>query len=160
VSWKSELKPQLETSSTASSSARSSSASPAIHQECCAAACSSPCTCTPATATCTPTFRSTPTTTRCCRPPTRGRAHHGAGAGARRRVSGEHGIGITKLEFLTDDEIQPFRDYKARVDPEGRFNKGKLLPGADLGNAYTPSFSLLGTESLIMEQSRSATSRR
>jgi FAD/FMN-containing dehydrogenase/Fe-S oxidoreductase len=68
-------------------------------------------------------------------------------------VSGEHGIGITKLEFLTEDEIRPFREYKARVDPEGRFNKGKLLPGADLANAYTPSFSLLGTESLIMEQS-------
>ncbi len=68
-------------------------------------------------------------------------------------VSGEHGIGITKLEFLSDEEIQPFRDYKARVDPEGHFNKGKLLPGADLSNAYTPSFSLLGTESLIMEQS-------
>jgi FAD/FMN-containing dehydrogenase/Fe-S oxidoreductase len=68
-------------------------------------------------------------------------------------VSGEHGIGITKLEFLSEAEIQPFRDYKARVDPDGRFNQGKLLPGADLGNAYTPSFSLLGTESLIMEQS-------
>ena len=68
-------------------------------------------------------------------------------------ISGEHGIGITKLEFLTEAEIQPFRDYKARVDPEGRFNKGKLLPGGDLENAYTPSFSLLGTESLIMEQS-------
>ncbi|WP_291981186.1 DUF3683 domain-containing protein [Candidatus Accumulibacter sp. ACC005] len=68
-------------------------------------------------------------------------------------VSGEHGIGITKLEFLSDDEIQPFRDYKARVDPEGHFNKGKLLPGGDLSNAYTPSFSLLGTELLIMEQS-------
>ena len=68
-------------------------------------------------------------------------------------VSGEHGIGITKLEFLSDEEIQPFRDYKARVDPTGHFNKGKLLPGADLSNAYTPSFSLLGTESLIMEQS-------
>ncbi|WP_313950296.1 DUF3683 domain-containing protein [Accumulibacter sp.] len=68
-------------------------------------------------------------------------------------VSGEHGIGITKLEFLSEDEIRPFRDYKARVDPEGHFNKGKLLPGADLTRAYTPSFSLLGTESLIMEQS-------
>ena len=68
-------------------------------------------------------------------------------------VSGEHGIGITKLEFLTEKEIQPFRDYKNRVDPQGRFNKGKLLPGANLTNAYTPSFSLLGTESLIMEQS-------
>ncbi|HET7776815.1 MAG TPA: (Fe-S)-binding protein, partial [Azospira sp.] len=56
-------------------------------------------------------------------------------------------------EFLTEEEIGPFRAYKAKVDPEGRFNKGKLMPGGDLRNAYTPSFSLLGTESLIMEQS-------
>jgi FAD/FMN-containing dehydrogenase/Fe-S oxidoreductase len=94
-------------------------------------------------------------------------------------ISGEHGIGITKLEFLTDAELQPFADYKARVDPDGRFNKGKLLrnqeqvaqaePGlqakntyktaprsilfADLTNAYTPSFGLMGHESLIMQQS-------
>ena len=68
-------------------------------------------------------------------------------------ISGEHGIGITKLEFLSAQEMQPFRDYKQRVDPQGHFNKGKLLPGGDLSNAYTPSFSLLGTESLIMKQS-------
>ena len=135
-------------------------------------------------------------------------------------ISGEHGIGITKLEFLTDAELQPFADYKARVDPEGRFNKGKLLRNteqampaglareakntekiaetghlgvtadssskqgprdwlrqtagaaapsggrelreandrggyihADLTNAYTPSFGLMGHESLIMQQS-------
>jgi FAD/FMN-containing dehydrogenase/Fe-S oxidoreductase len=42
-------------------------------------------------------------------------------------ISGEHGIGITKFEFMTDAELQPFADYKARIDPEGRFNKGKLL---------------------------------
>ncbi|MCA8250578.1 DUF3683 domain-containing protein [Burkholderia multivorans] len=68
-------------------------------------------------------------------------------------ISGEHGIGITKLEFLTDDEIAEFRAYKQRVDPNGRFNKGKLLDGADLRNAYTPSFGLMGYESLIMQQS-------
>jgi FAD/FMN-containing dehydrogenase/Fe-S oxidoreductase len=72
-------------------------------------------------------------------------------------ISGEHGIGITKLEFLTEDEISEFRDYKLRIDPEGRFNKGKLLNleglGADLRNAYTPSFGLMGHESLIMQQS-------
>jgi FAD/FMN-containing dehydrogenase/Fe-S oxidoreductase len=68
-------------------------------------------------------------------------------------ISGEHGIGITKLEFLDEAEIRPFREYKNRVDPEGRFNKGKFMPGGDLADAYTPSFSLLGTESLIMEQS-------
>ncbi len=72
-------------------------------------------------------------------------------------ISGEHGIGITKLEFLTEEELGPFRAYKQRVDPEGRFNKGKLMPGGDMGNAYTPSFSLLGAESLIMEQSEIGT---
>lgn len=68
-------------------------------------------------------------------------------------ISGEHGIGITKLEFLSEDEIAPFRAYKQKVDPNGHFNKGKLLTEGDLRNAYTPSFSLLGAESLIMEQS-------
>ncbi len=88
-------------------------------------------------------------------------------------ISGEHGIGITKLEFLTEKELQPFAQYKAKVDPQGRFNKGKLLrpqdqPAAapangealservafsDLTHAYTPSFGLMGHESLIMQQS-------
>ncbi|MBV8617739.1 MAG: FAD/FMN-binding oxidoreductase [Curvibacter sp.] len=75
-------------------------------------------------------------------------------------ISGEHGIGITKLEFLSDAELKPFADYKQRIDPEGRFNKGKLLRSqagealhADLTNAYTPSFGLMGHESLIMQQS-------
>ncbi|MES2400615.1 MAG: FAD/FMN-binding oxidoreductase [Pseudomonadota bacterium] len=89
-------------------------------------------------------------------------------------ISGEHGIGITKMEFLSDEELQPFADYKAKVDPEGRFNKGKLLRNgvfaapqkltaepngplkdllSDLTNAYTPSFGLMGHESLIMQQS-------
>ncbi|MEX3628584.1 MAG: FAD/FMN-binding oxidoreductase [Burkholderia sp.] len=68
-------------------------------------------------------------------------------------ISGEHGIGITKLEFLTDEELREFRAYKQRVDPNGRFNKGKLMDGADLRNAYTPSFGLMGYESLLMQQS-------
>ena len=72
-------------------------------------------------------------------------------------ISGEHGIGITKLEFLTDEEMQPFWDYKARVDPEGRFNRHKLMKGSDLRRAYTPSFELLGAESLIMEKSELGT---
>ena len=86
-------------------------------------------------------------------------------------ISGEHGIGITKLEFMTDAELADFAAYKQRVDPEGRFNKGKLLRGgagradvaelgtepqlrpSDLSQAYTPSFGLMGHESLIMQQS-------
>ncbi|RQW77417.1 MAG: FAD-linked oxidase, partial [Methylococcus sp.] len=68
-------------------------------------------------------------------------------------ISGEHGIGITKYEFLEPDEVAPFHAYKASVDPEGRFNQGKLMPGSGLAQAYTPSFSLMGHESLIMQQS-------
>jgi FAD/FMN-containing dehydrogenase/Fe-S oxidoreductase len=68
-------------------------------------------------------------------------------------ISGEHGIGITKLEFLEPAEIEAFRAYKQEVDPEGRFNAGKLLAGADLASAYTPSFALIGAESLILDQS-------
>jgi FAD/FMN-containing dehydrogenase/heterodisulfide reductase subunit C len=68
-------------------------------------------------------------------------------------ISGEHGIGITKLEYLEPEKIAAFRGYKERVDPAGHFNRGKLLPGADLRNAYTPSFNLIGHESLILEQS-------
>ncbi len=67
-------------------------------------------------------------------------------------ISGEHGIGITKLEFLEPAEIAAFAEYKKRVDPEGHFNRGKLLAGADLRLAYTPSFALIGHESLILEQ--------
>ena len=68
-------------------------------------------------------------------------------------ISGEHGIGLTKLEFLDDASIATFARYKQKVDPSGRFNKGKLLPGADLRNAYTPSFGLLEAESIILEAS-------
>jgi len=96
-------------------------------------------------------------------------------------ISGEHGIGITKLEFLDDAELANFAAYKRRIDPKGHFNRGKLLraslaPGggaeeadaatatetatetatvwpADLSAAYTPSFGLMGHESLIMQRS-------
>jgi FAD/FMN-containing dehydrogenase/Fe-S oxidoreductase len=68
-------------------------------------------------------------------------------------ISGEHGIGITKYEFLNSEELADFHAYKQQVDPEGRFNRGKLMPGADMRAAYTTSFSLMGYESLIMQQS-------
>ena len=68
-------------------------------------------------------------------------------------ISGEHGIGLTKYEFLTDAELAPFQQYKREIDPNDHFNAGKLMPGADLRHAWTPSFGLMGHESLIMQQS-------
>jgi len=71
-------------------------------------------------------------------------------------ISGEHGIGITKIDFLEPQEIAEFTAYKNQVDPEGRFNKGKLLAGGNLDHAYTPSFNLMELESLILEKSELA----
>jgi len=68
-------------------------------------------------------------------------------------ISGEHGIGITKFDYLDKAELTPFAAYKQKVDPEGRFNKGKLLSGSNLERAYTPSFNLMELESLILEKS-------
>jgi FAD/FMN-containing dehydrogenase/Fe-S oxidoreductase len=68
-------------------------------------------------------------------------------------VSGEHGIGITKFQFLEPAVIEAFAAYKQKVDPEGHFNRDKLLPASTVHNAYTPSLRLLEQEALILEAS-------
>jgi len=68
-------------------------------------------------------------------------------------ISGEHGIGITKMQYLDDASVARFAEYKNNIDPHGHFNRGKLMPGSGLQQAYTPSFRLLKQESIILEQS-------
>ncbi len=69
-------------------------------------------------------------------------------------ISGEHGIGITKFQFLEQATIDAFAGYKQRVDPKGWFNRGKLLQGSGgLERAYTPSLRLLKQEAIILEES-------
>ncbi|HEX9627997.1 MAG TPA: DUF3683 domain-containing protein [Acidiferrobacterales bacterium] len=68
-------------------------------------------------------------------------------------ISGEHGIGITKFQYLEPDAVEAFAAYKRRVDPAGSFNRGKLLPGAGLERAYTPSLRLVQQEAIILEES-------
>ena len=68
-------------------------------------------------------------------------------------ISGEHGIGLTKYQYLSDEFKQAFIDYKQQVDPEGHFNAGKLMPGGGLENAFTPSLKLVEQEALILESS-------
>ncbi len=67
-------------------------------------------------------------------------------------ISGEHGIGLTKIEFLDSALLDPFHAYLKEVDPNRIFNRGKLSKDIRNDSIYTPSFSLLGAESLIMQQ--------
>jgi glycolate oxidase len=50
-------------------------------------------------------------------------------------LSGEHGIGLLKREFLADDISAPAIDVmlqvKAVLDPNGILNPGKIFPGGD-----------------------------
>ncbi len=72
-------------------------------------------------------------------------------------ISGEHGIGLTKLQYMESDKLSAFADYKNKIDPQGWFNRGKLLEGADLERAYTPSLRLLEQEAIILEESELGT---
>ena len=58
-------------------------------------------------------------------------------------VSGEHGIGITKIEFLAEDKIRALRAYKESVDPNGIINPGKLTQRKLDHKPYTFSFNRL-----------------
>jgi Fe-S oxidoreductase len=58
-------------------------------------------------------------------------------------VSGEHGIGITKIGFLAKDKIEALKRYKQRVDPKNILNPGKLTENTLAVNPYTFSFNRL-----------------
>ncbi|AKH21256.1 DUF3683 domain-containing protein [Sedimenticola thiotaurini] len=68
-------------------------------------------------------------------------------------ISGEHGIGLTKIQFLEESKLRDFVAYKKRVDPDRHFNRGKLMPGSNLDTAYTPSLRLVQQEAIILEAS-------
>ena len=66
-------------------------------------------------------------------------------------ISGEHGIGLTKMHYLDAQSIDDFANYKQEIDPNGHFNRGKLMPNSGLDNAYTPSLRLVEREALLLE---------
>jgi len=68
-------------------------------------------------------------------------------------ISGEHGIGLTKIRYLEPEAIDAFRAYKQKIDPDGVFNRDKLMDDAGLENAYTPSLRLVQQEALLLEAS-------
>ncbi len=66
-------------------------------------------------------------------------------------ISGEHGIGLTKIKYLEPEKVEKFVEYKNQIDPNHVFNRGKLMPDSSLDVAYTPSLTLVEQEALILE---------
>jgi FAD/FMN-containing dehydrogenase/Fe-S oxidoreductase len=66
-------------------------------------------------------------------------------------VSGEHGIGVTKLKYLERERITELSAYRHEVDPGGLMNPGKLEDYEVLGYIFTPSFNLLELEARILQ---------
>jgi len=66
-------------------------------------------------------------------------------------VSGEHGIGVTKLKYLDPELIAKLSAYRKEVDPHGLMNPGKLEDYEALGHIFTPSFNLLELEADILQ---------
>jgi Fe-S oxidoreductase len=58
-------------------------------------------------------------------------------------VSGEHGIGITKLRFLNKEKMDALRSFKERVDPRDVCNPGKLVQRELPVQPFTFSFNRL-----------------
>ena len=58
-------------------------------------------------------------------------------------VSGEHGIGITKISFLDKSKMDALREFKARVDPRDILNPGKLVQRQLPVRPFTFSFNRL-----------------
>ena len=66
-------------------------------------------------------------------------------------VSGEHGIGITKMKFLEQSRLDELRRYRQEIDPQGIMNPGMLNDPAIIDKVYTPSFNLLELEAKILQ---------
>ncbi|MEF8823084.1 MAG: FAD-binding and (Fe-S)-binding domain-containing protein [Desulfohalobiaceae bacterium] len=59
------------------------------------------------------------------------------------QVSGEHGIGITKIGYLSEDKIDDLAEYRKQVDPHGIMNPEKLCSKELVVNPYTFSWDRL-----------------
>lgn len=66
-------------------------------------------------------------------------------------VSGEHGIGITKMKFLESQRRKELREYRREVDPDAIMNPGMLEDPHIIKKVFTPSFNLLELEARILQ---------
>ncbi|MFZ5565086.1 MAG: DUF3683 domain-containing protein, partial [Thermodesulfobacteriota bacterium] len=68
-------------------------------------------------------------------------------------VSGEHGIGFTKIKHLDEEILAEFKAYQQEVDPDDLINPGKLTDRSVAGRVFTPSFNLIELEARILRYS-------
>ncbi|WP_419176913.1 DUF3683 domain-containing protein [Desulfosediminicola sp.] len=66
-------------------------------------------------------------------------------------VSGEHGIGITKMKFMEEERRQELIKYRQEVDPKGLMSPGMLTDPEIIEKVFTPSFNLLELEARILQ---------
>jgi len=66
-------------------------------------------------------------------------------------ISGEHGIGLTKLKFIDKELLDAYAEYKKEADPGELFNPRKLRHDFPHNSVYTPSLNLLELEAFILE---------
>ncbi len=59
------------------------------------------------------------------------------------QVSGEHGIGLTKIKYLSREKIEALKAYKEEIDPKNIFNPQKLVQRKLVSVPYTFSFNQL-----------------
>lgn len=69
-------------------------------------------------------------------------------------VSGEHGIGVTKLKYMDKARIDELSAYRSEVDPDRIMNPGKLEDYEALNHIFTPSFNLLELEAHILRRGK------
>ena len=69
-------------------------------------------------------------------------------------VSGEHGIGVTKLKYMERERIEELSAYRREVDPDRIMNPGKLEDYEALNQIFTPSFNLLELEAHILKRGK------
>lgn len=75
-------------------------------------------------------------------------------------ISGEHGVGVEKREFMnfmhTPDELSAMRDLKAVFDPQNRFNPDKMFPTTEPEPDLIPQRQVLPAVQAMADQIRIA----
>ncbi len=66
-------------------------------------------------------------------------------------VSGEHGIGITKMKFLEESRREELHAYRKTIDPQKLMNPGMLNDPDIIDKVFTPSINLLELEARILQ---------